>query len=45
MVIEPSQGEHPLLKWAGTLPDDEMTAMFRAAVGEYHREIDAGPNL
>ncbi|HEV3387143.1 MAG TPA: hypothetical protein VG097_20155 [Gemmata sp.] len=42
-LIEPPQGEHPLLKWAGTLPDDELTAMFRAAVEDYRREIDADP--
>jgi predicted RNase H-like HicB family nuclease len=43
-IIEPTVGTHPLLKWAGTLPDDELTAMFRAAVEEYRREIDADPN-
>jgi predicted RNase H-like HicB family nuclease len=44
MVIEPPQGEHLLSKWAGTLPDDELTAMFRSAVEDYRREIDTDPN-
>ena len=37
-------GEHPLAKWAGTLPDDELTRMWREAVEEYRREIDADPS-
>jgi hypothetical protein len=37
-------GENPWLRVIGTLPDDEMTALFRAAVEEYRREIDADPN-
>jgi predicted RNase H-like HicB family nuclease len=42
-MFELPPGEHPLKQWIGTLPDDEMTAMFKAAVEEYRREIDADP--
>jgi predicted RNase H-like HicB family nuclease len=45
MVIEAPPGEHPLLKWAGTLdPNDPMVQEWRKAVEEYRREIDADPN-
>jgi len=27
--IKEPQGEHPLLKWAGTLPDDELTQSWQ----------------
>lgn len=37
-------GEHPLRKWVGTLPDDDLTRMWREAVEEYRREIDSDPN-
>ncbi len=37
-------GQNHWGRLVGTLPDDEMTAMFREAVEEYRREIDADPN-
>jgi predicted RNase H-like HicB family nuclease len=43
-LIEPPQGEHPLLKWAGTLDlNDPLVQEWQKAVEEYRREIDADP--
>lgn len=43
-VADPAlPSENRWLKLVGTLPDDELTAKFRAAVEEYRREIDADP--
>jgi len=35
---------HPLLKWAGTLPDDEVTRGWIKAMREYRQEIEDDPN-
>lgn len=44
-TVRPPDGDHPLMKWAGTLPDDELTRMWREAVDEYRREVDADSSL
>jgi hypothetical protein len=43
-VIEPPKGDHPLLKWAGTLPDDEFTDAWLKAIEDYRNEIDNDPD-
>jgi predicted RNase H-like HicB family nuclease len=44
MVIEPPNGDHPLLKWAGTWdPNDPLNQEWQKAVEDYRREIDNDP--
>jgi hypothetical protein len=44
MTIAEPEGDHPLLKWAGTWdPNDPVIQEWRKAVEEYRQEIDNDP--
>lgn len=46
MLVEPPPGDHPLLKWAGTLdPNDPVIQEWQKAVEEYRRQIDNDPDV
>ena len=34
---------HPLAQYAGTLPDDELTHEWMAAMREYRRQVEEDP--
>jgi len=36
--------EHPWMKFAGTLPDDELTAEWRRSIEDFRREADDTDN-
>ncbi len=40
--VEPSA--HPLARFAGTLPDDELTKEWIQAMAEYRRDVDKEAN-
>jgi hypothetical protein len=42
-VIRPPAGPHRLLRWAGSLPDDELTAAWERAVEASRDEADRDP--
>lgn len=35
---------HPLAQYAGTLPDDEITHEWMAAMREYRRQVEEDPD-
>jgi hypothetical protein len=44
-VIEPPKGDHPILKWAGTLDlNDPLVQQWQKAVEDYRRAIDSDPD-
>jgi hypothetical protein len=45
VTVEVAPEPHPLAKYAGTLPDDELTAEWESAMAEYRRHVDEGPDI
>jgi hypothetical protein len=45
VTLEIMPEPHPLAKYAGMLPDDELTKDWEAAMAEYRRKIDEGPEI
>jgi len=43
-VAEAKASGHPLAQYAGTLPDDELTHEWMAAMREYRRQVEEDPN-
>ncbi len=43
-VAEMKASGHPLAQYAGTLPDDDLTHEWLAAMREYRREVEEDPN-
>ena len=44
MTITAPEGDHPLLRWAGTWdPNDPVIQEWKKAVEDYRREIDNDP--
>ena|SRR2546423_1860079 len=44
VTLQVSPEPHPLAKYAGMFPDDDMTREWEAAMVEYRRKIDEGPD-
>ena len=44
IITEARAAGHPLAKWAGTLPDDEVTRAWIKAMREYRQEIEDNPD-
>src|SRR5271156_2288147 len=42
LTLEVSPEPYPLAKYAGSLPDDDLTAEWEIAMTEYHRQVDEG---
>jgi hypothetical protein len=45
VALEIMPEPHPLAKYAGMLPDDELTHDWETAMAEYRRKIDEGPEI
>jgi hypothetical protein len=45
LTLELSPEPHPLAKYAGALPADDLTAEWEAAMAEYRRQVDEGPDI
>lgn len=43
-VAEAKASGHPLAQYAGTLPDDELTHEWMAAMRDYRRQVEEDPN-
>jgi hypothetical protein len=43
VTVDISPREHPLAKYAGMFPDDELTQDWEKSMAEYRRQIDEGP--
>ncbi len=44
-TLEIGTEPHPLAKYAGMLPDDDLTKDWETAMAEYRQKIDVGPEL
>lgn len=45
VTLEIAPEPHPLAKYAGMLPDDDLTKDWEAAMTEYRRRIDEGAEI
>ena len=43
IIAEARAAGHPLAKWAGTLPDDEITREWIKAMRQYRQEVEDDP--
>ena len=43
IIAEARAAGHPLAKWAGTLPDDEITREWIKAMRQYRQEVENDP--
>lgn len=44
IIAEAKADGHPLAQYAGTLPDDELTHEWLAAMRDYRRKVEEDPN-
>ncbi|MCI0641324.1 MAG: hypothetical protein L0Y72_21030 [Gemmataceae bacterium] len=45
VTLEIGPEPHPLAKYAGMFPDDALTKDWEAAMTEYRRNVDQGPEI
>ncbi len=43
IIAEAKAAGHPLAQYAGTLPDDELTEEWMAAMREYRQQVEDDP--